>query len=156
MARPRKPTGLKVIQGTLRPCRANPNEPALPREIPAPPAHLGDRAKVAWGAVSVILDRMGLLTGADGLALEGLCATYAELVEARLALQDRGATSYVSETEGGSVMHRPYPEVAMVADLDRRFRGWLMSFGLTPADRSKVSATSEEKPENPFAQFRRA
>ena len=65
MARPRKPSHLKVVAGTDQPCRTNKREPKPKRERPSPPAHLSDKAKTAWGAASIILDRMGVLTEAD-------------------------------------------------------------------------------------------
>lgn len=143
MARPRKPTALKLVKGTAQKCRTNKSEPKPARAIPSPPAHLSDRAKTAWGAVSVVLDRMGVLTEADAVALEGLCETYADLVEARLALKKRGATVYEGGTEEAKI-YRSYPEVAQVADADRRLQAWLTKFGLSPADRSRVSATGEQ------------
>jgi phage terminase small subunit len=35
-------------------------------------------------------------------------------------------------------MIRPHPLVAMLADADRRYRGWESEFGLTPASRPRV------------------
>lgn len=150
--RPRKPTHLKLVTGTAQPCRMNRNEPKLPREIPSPPAHLSDKAKTAWGYVSVLLGDMGVVTRADRLALEGLCESYADLCSAREALVKRKALTYETLNQSGSVMHRAFPEVAMIADADRRFQAWLAKFGLTPADRSRVSAG--DAPEvNEFAEL---
>jgi len=172
MARPRTATALKLIKGTDQPCRTNKREPKPRRGIPSPPAHLSDRAKTAWGAVSVILDRMGVLTEADGLALEGACEAYAELVEARQVLKARGALSYETEQEAKSdlvisakagevtevlevprkkVMIRAFPEVAMIADADRRLAMWLTKLGMTPADRSRVSVIGGEETKDPWS-----
>lgn len=148
--RPPKPTHPKSIKGTMQPCRTSAREPKLPREIPSPPAHLSDRAKSAWGYVSALLDEMGALTRVDGLAIEGLCEAYAELCAAREALRERGSTTYETLNQSGSVMHRAYPEVGMAADADRRVSGWLAKFGLSPADRSRVSAALD-RTANPFA-----
>ena len=150
MARPRKPTHLKIVAGTAQPCRTNSAEPKPARERPSPPAHLSDRAKVAWGAVSILLDRMGVLTEADTLALEGLCSAYADLVDARAALKlavpygegelaAAGSLTYITEGKAGPMI-RTRPEMAVIADADRRVAMWLSKFGLTPADRSRVSA----------------
>jgi P27 family predicted phage terminase small subunit len=151
MARPRKPTHLKIVAGTAQPCRTNKAEPKPERQRPSPPAHLSDRAKVAWGAVSVMLDRMGILTEADSLALESLCCAYADLVDARTSLKSAvshgddelaaaGALTYVTVGKAGPMI-RSRPELALIADADRRVAMWLAKFGLTPADRSRVSAT---------------
>lgn len=169
MARPRKPTHLKVVAGTDQPCRTNKKEPKPRRERPSPPAHLSDKAKTAWGAAAVILDRMGVLTEADGFALEGLCEALADLHQARSSLArpiigrrldketgeenvwtiaEAGELRYVSFGKDG-VMVRQRPEVAMIADADRRVSMWLAKFGLTPADRSRVSSSKDDG-DDPF------
>jgi P27 family predicted phage terminase small subunit len=121
MARPRKPTHVKLVTGTHRPDRGPKNEPKPRRERPSPPAHLSDRAKAAWGAVSVILDRMGVLTEADGLALEGLCSAYCDLVTARACLAD-GDLTYETTNAAGGIMIRARPEVAIAADAESPVR----------------------------------
>lgn len=171
--RPRKPTHLKLVTGTAQPCRTNKKEPKPNRERPSPPAHLSDKAKTAWGAVSLILDRMGVLTEADGPALEGLCGAYADLVAARHSLslpmilryKDLNGQEIVSEASEageryywtfgkGGPMRRARPEVADIADADRRFAMWLSKFGLTPADRSRVSGEGAgEADKDPWAGF---
>ncbi|MGR0187232.1 P27 family phage terminase small subunit [Azospirillum aestuarii] len=165
--RPRKPTHLKVVSGTAQPCRTNPNEPKPKRERPSPPAHLSDKAKVAWGAVSVLLDRMGVLTEADPFALEGLCEAYADLLAARaslarpmtlsngddgeLTLAEAGERYYWTFGKSGP-MRRARPEIADIADADRRFAGWLAKFGLTPADRTRVGGHLPGD-EDPLSEF---
>ena len=98
---------------------------------------------------------MGVLTLADKLALENLCEAVADLRNARDALAARRDLVYKSTTMTG-VMHRPYPEVAMVADADRRVAMWLSRFGLTPSDRAKVTAADkiEEDPAEAFLRAR--
>lgn len=151
MARPRTPTALKLVKGTARKDRTNKAEPKPRRVIPSPPEHLSDRARTAWGAMSVILDRMGVLTEADAVALEDLCETYAELVEARQALRDRGQATYEGGGEKSGTIYRSYPEVAQVADASRRLMALLTKFGMTPADRSRVSAAGEDDTSDPWA-----
>ena len=126
MARPRKPTHLKLVAGTAQPCRTNKTEPKPARSRPSPPDYLSAHAKVAWGAVSVLLDRMGVLTEADGLALEGLCSAYADLRDAHASLAlpvahgaaelaRAGALTYVTEGKAGPMI-RSRPELALIAD----------------------------------------
>lgn len=152
MARPRTPTALKIVKGTAKKYRINKAEPKPSRGMPDCPDYLSDRAKEVWPLVSVLLDKMGVLTTADQYALIELCETYAELRTARATLKDRGAQSYETMTKSGETIFRPYPEVTIIADADRRMRNWLASFGLTPADRSKVSAREKEN-ENPWDEF---
>lgn len=152
MARPRIPTNLKIVKGTAQKCRTNPNEPKPELGIPEPPEHLSDRAKGTWSKVSKILLDMGILSSAHGLALEGLCESYADLVSARQALRERGSVTYEGGSEKNGTIYRAYPEVAMASDADRRFRSWLAAFGLTPSDQSRVNAFPDE-PENQFQEF---
>ena len=162
--RPPKPTHLKLVTGTAQKCRTNKREPKPERSIPSPPAHLTDKAKTTWGAVSVLLDKMGVLTEADGLAMVGLCEAYADLLAAReslsrpLTMESEGGSMIFAEggeryywTMGkGGPMRRARPEVADIADADRRFAAWLAKFGLTPADRTRVAGQLPGD-SNPFA-----
>ena len=152
MANPRKPSHLKVVTGTSRPDRANPHEPTPHRTQPRPPRHLSADARKAWRQFADLLDDMGVLTVADAVALESLCECYAEIVRLRAALAARGADTYETMTTTGGLKVQPYPEVAMIGDADRRLRAWLGLFGLTPADRARVSASGNRPAEaNPFA-----
>lgn len=170
MARPRKPTHLKVIEGTTRPDRANPAEPDPARGVPPAPRHLRPAARAAWGRVSKLLDSMGVLTLADGLALERLCDCYADIIEAResfaqtvmievvedgeareKALAAGGEVRYVTHGKGGPML-RTRPEIAVIADADRRLRGYLADFGLTPAARSKVPSVKGSG-KDPLAEY---
>ena len=153
--RARKPTALKLIVGNRDKRWRSRNEPNPPRGKPAAPRHLRKRAREAWSYLSGVLDEMGVLTLADKLALENLCEAVADLRNARDALAARRDLVYKSTTMTG-VMHRPYPEVAMVADADRRVAMWLSRFGLTPSDRAKVTAADkiEEDPAEAFLRAR--
>ena len=44
-----------------------------------------------------------------------------------------------------------HPGISAIADYDRRYLSWLTRFGLTPADRSRVSASTDGNEENPWA-----
>jgi P27 family predicted phage terminase small subunit len=151
MARPRKPTALKLITNTARPDRINPREPQPPRKRPRCPPHLSDGAKVQWRHFVKLLDAMGVLTEADGPALAALSETADDLVAARRALAAYGGSlTYV--TEAGMI--RVYPEVRLVNDATKRLQSWLARFGMTPADRARVSVVGG-KDEDPAARFLR-
>ncbi|QRF55750.1 phage terminase small subunit P27 family [Variovorax paradoxus] len=145
-----KPTHLKVVSGNPGKRAINKREPKPKREIPSCPAYLSDVGKVAWGRLGVLLDRMGVLTEADGPALERLCDCYAELLELRDSLSSQGRTY---ETDGGLI--KANPAAAMFADADRRFKSYLVEFGLTPAARSKVQAAPDDDKDkkDPLAEF---
>lgn len=138
-----KPTHLRVVSGNPGKRPINSDEPKPRRELPSPPAHITDGARLAWGRLTVLLDRMGVLTEADAMALERLAELYGEVVELTGTLASLGRT-YESETESGGTIVRPRPEAAMLADADRRFRAYLIEFGLTPAARSKVRMDGDQ------------
>jgi P27 family predicted phage terminase small subunit len=153
--RPRKPTALKLVTGTLRPDRFNSREPQPKRKRPVMPATLSAGAKKAWRQFAKLLDELGVLTTADTAALGNLCEAAADLETARAALAARPGLTYENVTAAGGVTHRAYPEVALVRDAERRVHRWLAAFGLTPADRSKVSIADVGKDEDPAAKFLR-
>lgn len=148
----------------------NKKEPKPTRAIPVAPGHMSARAQEAYGRVSVFLDGMGVLTEADGMALESMCEAYADLIEARQQLRksieveirsEDGSNSYPCEvakadcltyvTVGKSgPMARSRPETALVADADNRLRAWMARFGMTPADRSRVSSAGETDTADPW------
>ena len=146
------PTSLKLVKGNPGRRKLNEKEPQPAKNIPSPPAHMSDEAKVAWGRLTVLLDRMGVLTEADTYALERLAECYSEILDCQAIIREHGRT-YETESYGGgtgddavhNTMHRPRPEVGMLADADRRFKSYLVEFGLTPAARTKVQASGEEK-----------
>jgi P27 family predicted phage terminase small subunit len=162
VARPRKPDHLKLVSGTAQPCRINANAPKPKRERPSPPAHLSDRAKSGWAEAVLIADRMGVLTEADGLAMEALAETIADIRAARASLMKplfiegaegkkikvsaAGERYYWTFGKGGP-MRRARPEIADISDADRRLSAWMSKFGMTPADRSRVSGETEKEPD---------
>lgn len=156
MGRPRLPTKLKLLKGTAQPCRMNKNEPNPEAGMPEPPEHLSERAAKVYPHVAKMLLDMKVLTVSDGMALEGLCQAYCDWRAAVEFLEERGSSVYTTtQTDSAGnerVVMKPYPQVAERNEADRRLRGWLQSFGLTPADRSKVSAIAEPEA-NPWAEF---
>lgn len=150
----RKPTPshLKLVRGNPGKRAFTKGEPKPRRERPSAPSHMSDKARETWGYVSGILDRMGVLTEADAIALEMLCEAYADYLAARKAITDFGSNYYETVSESGSVMHRAHPAVAVVQDADRRIKAWLAEFGKTPSSRSRVKGNGE-KEEDPADRF---
>jgi P27 family predicted phage terminase small subunit len=107
---------------------------------------------------------MGLLTVADAPALERMCSCYAKIRTLEAALTREGLTyrspvldargQPVFDTDGLPVfgLVRMRPEVAALDAADKLLKSWLSAFGLTPADRSRVAATPDGKPD-PGAHF---
>lgn len=143
-----QPTALKLVKGNPGKRPLNSREPKPKRVIPSPPDHMSQEAMVHWGRLSVMLDRMGVLTEADGWALEQTCLLYQDMIELRAEVATRGRV-YVTKNTTGDEMRRPNPEVAMLADADRRFRGYLAEFGLTPAARARVVSEMDRESTDP-------
>lgn len=146
--RPAKPTALKLLQGNPGKRAINRNEPQAKRGKPAMPKGLDARGRKAWEEMAQLLDDMGVLTVADGMALETLVDAYSEWKKARAVVKKEGQ-SYKSVGENGGFMLRARPEVAIASDAWRRIKSLLGEFGLTPSSRTKLQAQHGDD-EDPF------
>jgi P27 family predicted phage terminase small subunit len=133
MARPRKPTALKLVEGTDRADRSNGSEvePMLLNDL-TPPAHLDPRSAAVWTQLAPMLRRLQLLTEADVIALEMLCNSVADY---RLAREQTG-DKFVAMSHKGSQMLNQW----LVAQQACRkgAESFMTRFGLDPVSRSKV------------------
>ncbi len=136
------PTHLKLLAGNPGKRAPNKREPKPKRGIPRCPEDLSDVARAMWARIGPELDRMGVLTVADGVALELLCDAYAEYRAAREVIT-RGGMTYSCVTEAGGTMTRQRPEVTIASDAYRRVTRMLTEFGLTPSSRTKVQITPD-------------
>ncbi len=85
----------------------------------------------------------------DAMALELLVGAYIEWRRHRDVIEQEGE-SYKTTSADGSVMIRPHPQVAMMADAWKRICRMQAEFGMTPASRSKVNV-NEAETIDPFA-----
>ena len=152
--RPRKPTALKKLKGTLQPCRTNKLEPNPEVQIPEMPETLKGTDAGSWETLGKKLKAMGVITDLDQMAFELLCGVYAEYVALRSALWVEDVSrpgNYIYEpmyevsvtNKDGSTNEymKTRPEVAILSDAWRRLDKMLSNFGLTPSARSKVTMT---------------
>ena len=131
MGNPRKPTALKLLEGTVQPCRAvEEAEWPMVDGYPAPPDWLtGPDAESQWHKSVRWLSNARVLTDPDLDRLATLCNIHAGIVG-----------SWRSGT----------PPTAR--DLTE-YRIWCGDFGFTPATRHKAVAMGKSKTDNPFAGF---
>ena len=141
-----KPTILKLVEGNPGKRKINKSEPKPKRQIPSCPAHMSDAGKVAWGRLSVLLDRMGVLTEADSSALERLCDCYSDILICRESLARDGWTYKTVDAQGNTLI-KGNPAATQLRSADSQFKSYLIEFGLTPAARSKVHATPDDDKE---------
>lgn len=147
--RPRKPTELKKLGGTLQPSRTNALEPVPEVALGHPPDWLSATAKEYWSEIGGLLLQMNLVSYGDTAAMTLLCDVLAQWVSVRVTIAKKGRV-YELLSDGGKVF-RARPEVAMEADLWRRAAAMLTQFGLTPASRSKVSAIKATEEKDPLS-----
>jgi phage terminase small subunit len=129
MARTPKPRALKVLAGTIQPCRDRVSgievEP-LDRAPEAPDWLPNAHAVKEWDRLAPILTKQRILAEGDLSTLGMLCALHGKIVQ----LYAAGET----------------PTASMAATL----RGMQSDFGLSAAARDKVSLAPELKPRNLF------
>lgn len=161
--RPRKPDHLKLVSGTAQPCRMNKKAPKPKQKRPTMPRHLSAKAKAGWKEAVAVAARMGVLTEADSLALEMMAEAISDVRTARASLAQplmlgeevfaAGGERYYWTSGKGGPMRRQRPEIADINEAERRFAMWATKFGLTPADRSRVSTIDQAEKGNAFAEF---
>jgi phage terminase small subunit len=152
--RPRKPRALKLVQGTDRPDRANAAAPA-PRAapLPRPPADLNAREQRAWAQLAELVDPLRVVTAADIVAFRQMAVCIAMIDQARSELKEhKWRTDYEVHTEFGT-SYRKRPQVETIATYQKLLFAELGRFGLTPADREKVSAITEGSAGDPLDEF---
>jgi P27 family predicted phage terminase small subunit len=154
MGRPRKPAHLHLVQGTARADRHDLDAMPKPKacRVPPPPEFLDGDALRIWARLAPIVDAMGIFTTADADSFERLCEAYADLQALKLDIQEHGRV-YETQSGAGGRMIRARPEVAMYADADRRFRGYLTDFGLSPAARTRVKVADAPQENDPAAAY---
>ncbi|MBO9437325.1 phage terminase small subunit P27 family [Sulfitobacter sp. R18_2] len=149
MGRKPIPDKLKLVKGTARADRMNPEAPAANPGVANAPEWLSDRASELFAQLSATLLGMGIASPDDQAAL-AMLASRLEEVELMTAVIEDGGRVYEQKDEEGNVrMIRARPEVGMRNEAMRHAQSLLAEFGLTPAARSKVSA-GKPADENPF------
>ena len=148
MARPRKPSHLKVVSGTAQKCRMNPDEPEAPKGAPDAPLWLSSRAAEIFHGLCATIDAMGYLSTADQHVIAQTASRLEEVEITTAAVEDGGRT-YDTSNAAGERMIRPNPMVAQRSEAMRHAHALLSELGLTPSARSKVSA-GKKNDENPF------
>lgn len=157
MPRRRKPTELKVLEGTYRPDRDHgrnspkpaPGMPDLP-EGWADGAPWGEEAVEEFYRLGPGLVEMGLLSPAYRAAFLLYCDAWGRFVHYRQKVGEGGA---VQTSESGYEQQRP--AVSMLNRAAKDVKGFLSLFGLAPSERSRaIVLGGGEAQENAFDEFR--
>ena len=152
MGRPRKPTAIKDRQGTLQACRTNKSEPNLPPSLPAPPKGLDADVHAAYMAHGRRLLDMRVLTKADAGSLLAMAQAYVDWQSALRELAKFVAETGSAYYESGETI-KAHPATVVRNEADKRYRNWAQSFGMTPSDRSKVSAIEDTGQKSAMAEL---
>jgi P27 family predicted phage terminase small subunit len=133
--RPRKPTPAKILSGTFRKDRENPDEPKPepPEELKAP-EWLDEYGRECWDKYVPRLVKTGILTSIDMLLFAGLCERWSTY---RRAIDDT-KINLTHSTESNGECAKPQVAIAKLA-FDQFCRG-MAEFGCSPASRGKVKA----------------
>lgn len=138
------PSALKLVTGNPGKRPLNKKEPKPRTRTPVCPPHLDAKGKAVWKKLCAILKRMGVLTEADGLALERLCDCYSDILQCRDLVEQAGRT-YTTIDQNSNTLIKSNPAVAQLRAADAQFKSYLVEFGLTPAARSKVNVDPDDK-----------
>lgn len=132
--RPRKPTAVKKLQGTLQKCRTNPAEPMPPNDLKAmsPPDYLTDSARGIW-VFALSQAPEGMLSTLDfGIFSEWVVA-YDQFLTISAGIKRDGV---LQQTVDGELIASPL--LAKLNATISLLRGLQSDLGFTPASRSKV------------------
>jgi len=128
-----RPSALKLLEGNPGHEKLNRTEPKPRPVAPKCPTWLAAEAKREWKRIAPALERLGLLTEIDGVALAGYCQSYARWRQCQEVLAKDGLTF---STESGYVS--PRPEVAIGNRALIEIRAFCAQFGLTPSARARM------------------
>lgn len=147
MPRYKKPTDIKIIQGTFRKDRANPNEPRPTGNLVDPPDYFTDEQKDIWN-YAIQNAPAGLLKKLDISTLEIWVMAYSTYREAAQKLRVSGQ---VVKSPNNYPMVSPY-----LANMNKQAIIMLKAaneMGFTPSSRSKVSIEQEASTDDVWAKL---
>lgn len=147
--RPRKPTAVKKLQGTLQKCRTNSAEPVPPNDLKAmaPPDYLTDSAKGIW-VFALSQAPEGMLSTLDFGVFSQWVVVYDQFLTITAGIKRDGT---LQETADGELI--PSPLLAKLQSTVNLLRGLQSDLGFTPASRSRVvsfTAKTGDKKANAF------
>lgn len=152
--RPRKPRALKLVQGTDRPDRANARAPApASAPLPPPPKELTAHEKRSWKQLAALVDPLRIAAAADVVAFREMVRCHGIINQAAAELRAAGGElTYKVITEAG-LSFRKRPELEIIATFTKLLDAKLARFGLTPAEREKVTKIGDDVAGDPLDEF---
>lgn len=131
------PVELKILRGNPGKRKLS-DKPRARRSRPSMPAYLNEAERAAWREIVPELDRLGLLTKLDRMSLVALCESWAQMREAAASIKAEGVI-----IQGAKGM-RKHPAWQIYREALQHYRNLAQSFGLTPADRARLSVPEKD------------
>ena len=145
--RKKMPNKLKLVKGTLQPCRETTTTPKPSRDkgayIKMRKGVMNKTAQKQWQLMAPELTAAGLLTPLDVYAFEMYCVAYAQWQDALGQLEVTGS---VIQGRAGIQVINPYVKIANQAFIQQR--QMLLEFQCTPASRAKAGGSEIEDDED--------
>lgn len=148
--RKRKPTAQKKLEGTMRPDRANPNEPAPAPVRPQSPEALSGSERAYFDLIVARLAAEKRASSSHTETIALLAQRFVEIDDTTLIIQRDGRIYESVNEDTGTVMIRAHPACALKSEAMRHAQSLLSELGLTPASLSKVSAIPTAPAGNAF------
>ena len=142
--RPRKPTALKIVQGTAQPSRTLDDEPVPTGPLGVPPKRMRAEGKRRW---QWITESAHWLTDADRGVVEQYCIRWALYRDAQKAVSHFGLVyandSGHTQTSGA---------LSALTNCEKALMELGAKLGLDPSSRTNIAAPKRDQPgPNPFA-----
>lgn len=152
------PTALLEARGSWR-AKRNQAEPKPPAGPPKCPRTLKGEARKIWRPLVAMLEKMRLVTIADGAQLERYCVYLARWRQCEAFIAEHGmtypvkgpadATSYMGHVTTAAGAHavlyfEEYPQLKESHRLDKALKQIEANFGLTPSARARLQLEDEQ------------
>lgn len=147
--RPKKPTVIKQLQGTLEKSRLTKDE-LTPDYITshAPPSELNEWGVELWNNLFEEYGKVKLITKLDLGSLFIMCNEYGTYAEADDLIKAEGLQIFVDIfNKNGEVVGQkkePNPMIRVRDNAAKQYKMLCIEFGLTPVSRAKISAQKIE------------
>ena len=145
VGRPRKPSALKIVQGTDQPCRMNPDEPVPTGPLGPAPQKMRAESKRRW---SWLCDSAFWLTDADRGVAEQYCTRWAMYKDAQKLVAKYGQL-WEREADGYTQLNGA---LQAFSNCEKALIELGAKLGLDPVSRTDIKAPKQDmKGANQFA-----
>jgi len=155
MGRPKLPTELKLLKGTLEKSRVLKDEmkPDNIVNIPYPPEWLGDVAKKEWYAITKELHKLKMLTNLDLSMLAVYCNEIQTYIECQEMIKIKTRVQIIKNPDGTLKSQNQSAYQRIANDSVMKAIKIASEFGLTPASRTRIGTGQIMDSDDPFVEF---